>query len=110
MIQSVLNQNHDQKYVAHPGVKRTHDLISLCYWWPSMRKSTREYVRKCDPCQRQKENFEFTAPLAEVEESKFPFEITSMDITGPHVSTPRKNRYLVTFIDNFTICGGISCP
>ena len=44
----------------------------------------------------------FTAPLGEDEESKFPFEITSMDITGPYVSTPRKNKYLVTFIDNFT--------
>jgi len=61
-----------------------------------------EYVWKCDPCQRRKENHEFTAPLGEVEEPKFPFEITSMDITGPHVNTPRKNKYLVTFIDNFT--------
>ena len=52
MIQIVLSQNHDQKYVAHPGVKRTHDLISLCYWWPGMHKSIAEYVRKCDPCQR----------------------------------------------------------
>jgi transposase InsO family protein len=102
MVQRVLNQNHDQKYVAHPGVKRTHDLISLCYWWPGMRKTIAEYVRKCDPCQRRKENCEFTAPLGEVEESKFPFEITSMDITGPYLSTPRKNKYLVTFIDNFT--------
>jgi hypothetical protein len=27
LIQSVLKQNHNQKYAAHPGVKRTHDLI-----------------------------------------------------------------------------------
>jgi len=102
MIERVHNQNHDQKYVAHPGVKRTHGLISLCYWWPGMRKSIAEHVRKCDPCQRRKENCEFTAPLGEVEEPKFPFEITSMDITGLYVSTPRKNKYLVTFIDKFT--------
>jgi len=25
-----------------------------------------------------------------------------MDITGPHVLTPRKNKYLLTFIDHFT--------
>jgi len=87
---------------VHPGVKRTDDLISLCYWWPGMRKSIAEYARKCDPCQRRKENCEFTAPLGEVEESKFLFESTSIDITAPYVSTPRKNKYLVTFIDNFT--------
>ena len=102
LIQVVLKQNHYQQYVAHPGVKRTYDLISLRYWWPDMRQSIAEYVRKCDPCQRRKENHEFTAPLGDVEETKFPFEITSMDITCPYVSTARKNKYLVTFIDNFS--------
>ena len=31
-----------------------------------------------------------------------PFEVTSMDITGPYVWTPRKNKYLLTFIEHFT--------
>jgi hypothetical protein len=47
-----------------------------------MRKSV-EYVRKCDSCQRRKEDREFVAPLGEVEEPTAPFQVTSMDITGP---------------------------
>ena len=66
-----------------------------------MGRSIEEYVRKCD-LRRRKENHEFTAPLGEVEEPKFTFEITSMDITCPYMTTPRKNKYLVIFIDNFT--------
>ena len=31
-----------------------------------------------------------------------PFQVTSMDITGPHLITPRKNRYLFIFIDHFS--------
>jgi len=31
-----------------------------------------------------------------------PFEVTSMDITGPYPVTPRGNKYLLTFIDHFT--------
>ena len=102
LVQSVLKQNHDQKYAGHPGIKRTYDLISLSYWWPGMRKSIEEYVRKCDSCQRRKEKREFIAPLGEVDEPTFPFEVTSMDITGPYVTTPRKNKYLLTFVDHLT--------
>jgi len=30
------------------------------------------------------------------------FEVTSMDVTGPYLVTPRGNKYLLTFIDHFT--------
>jgi hypothetical protein len=83
-------------------MRRTHDLISLNYWWPGMRKSVKEYVRKCDPCQRRKEDREFVTPLGEVEEPTAPFQVTSMDITGQNLMTPRKNKYILTFIDHFT--------
>jgi hypothetical protein len=49
-----------------------------------------------------KENREMIAPLGDVEEPKFSFEITSMDITGPYPTTPRGNMYLLTFIDHLT--------
>jgi hypothetical protein len=102
LIQGVLKQNHDQKHAAHPGVKRTHDLICLSFWWPGMWRSIEEYVRKCDSCQRRKENHEFIAPLGEDDEPTFPFELTSMDVTGSYVTTPRKNKFLLTFVDYLT--------
>lgn len=43
---------------------------------------------------------EFVSPL-EVEGPTAPFHITSMDITGPYLMTPPKNKYL-TFIDHLT--------
>jgi len=100
LIQNVIRENHDQKYVAHPGIKRTYSLISLNYWWPKTRETIQQYIRRCDPCQRRKENREMNAPLGDVEEPKIPFEVTSMDITGPYATTPRGNRYLLTFIDH----------
>jgi len=80
-------------YVAHPGVKRTQDLILLRYWWPGMRRSVEEYIQKCDPCQTRKEDREFRAPPAEVEMPTTLFEVTSMDITGPHPVTHIGNKY-----------------
>jgi len=37
-----------------------------------------------------------------VEVPAAPFEVTSMDIAGPYPVTPRENKYLLTFINNFT--------
>ena len=31
----------------------------------------------------------------------FPFEVNSIDVTGPYPLTPKKNKYL-TFVDHFT--------
>jgi hypothetical protein len=67
-----------------------------------MRKTVEEYVKVCDSCQRQKGSAEYTAPLGDLGIPVAPFEITSMDITGPYPLTPRKNRYLLTFIDHFS--------
>ena len=67
-----------------------------------MRETIEQYVRRCDPCQRRKENREMIATLGEVEEPKILFEVTSMDITGPYPTTSRGNKYLLTFIDHLT--------
>jgi hypothetical protein len=67
-----------------------------------MRKSIEIYIRNFDPCQRRKSPRNLIAPLGEVDAPKRPFEITSMDITGPYPITPRKNKYLLCFMDTFT--------
>jgi transposase InsO family protein len=42
------------------------------------------------------------APLGELPETTFPFEMISIDISGPYPETRRGNRYLLTFIDHFS--------
>jgi transposase InsO family protein len=67
-----------------------------------MRKTIQEYVRRCDPCQRRKDEREFVTPLGNVQEPSAPFEVSGMDITGTYLLTPRGNRYLLTFVDHFS--------
>jgi len=102
LIQEVIRENHDPIFVAHPGILRTYRLVSINYWWPSMHKSIENYVKKCDSRQRRKSTRKFIAPLGEVEEPTYPFQITSVDVTGPYPVTLRKNKYLLMFIDHFT--------
>jgi hypothetical protein len=102
LVNEVIRENHSPVFVAHPGVRRTRDFIALKFWWPGMRRSIKEYIKGCDACQRRKEDREFRAPLGEVEEPVAPFQVTSMDITGPYPLTPRRNRYFLTFIYHYT--------
>jgi hypothetical protein len=101
LVNEVIRENHTPIFISHPGVKRTCDLNALSFWWSGMRKTIEEFLKTCDACQRAKEGREFRAPLGEVEQPSAPFQVTSMDITGPYPLTPRRNRYLLTFIDQF---------
>jgi len=40
--------------------------------------------------------------IGEIEEPKFPFQITHMDLTGPYNLTRRGNKYLLTLVYRFT--------
>jgi hypothetical protein len=89
LIQDVIAENHNPFFVAHPGNKRTFELISLRYWWPKMRQSVEEYVMRCDKCQTWKDKHELRDPLGEVEDPSEPFLVTSKDIMGL-CDTPKK--------------------
>jgi hypothetical protein len=87
----VITQNHEPIYAAHPGIKRTYELISLSFWWLAMRKAVEGFILECDSCQRRKGDRKFTTPLGCLGDPKVPFEIFPMDITGPYPVIPRKN-------------------
>ena len=87
LVQDIMEANHNPVYIGHSGMNRTFDLISLRYWWPSMRQSIERYVKSCDSCQRRKENREFVAPLGNTEKPSVPFAVTHMNVTGPYPVT-----------------------
>jgi len=44
----------------------------------------------------------FKAPHGEVEKTVAPFQTTSVDVTFRDPLTPRRNRYILNFIDHFS--------
>jgi hypothetical protein len=102
LVREVIALNHDCIFASHPGRKRWLELLCLRYYWPGLRKDVESYVSQCDDCQKRKQKSEYTAPLGEVQQPTYPFEITSMEICGPYPLTPRGNKYILSFIDHFT--------
>jgi hypothetical protein len=83
LVRDVIAMNHDPIFAAHPGRKRTLEILCMRYYWPGMRSDVGNVVGQCDECQRRKQKCEYTALLGEVRQPTYPFEITSMDVCGP---------------------------
>eukprot|EP00253_Pinus_taeda_P016892 PITA_16892 len=49
----ILKECHDEPCGGHFADKRTtYKILSLGYFWPSLFKDAKQYVKRCDSCQR----------------------------------------------------------
>jgi hypothetical protein len=102
LVSDVISLHHSFVYAAHPGRKRTLDIISLRSVWAGICTDVKNYVSKCDTCQRRNRKLEFRATLAEITEPSQSFQIPHMDVVGPLPLSGKKNRYVLTLVDNLT--------
>jgi len=47
--------------VGHGGQWKTVELVTRNYWWPGVTKKVKQYVERCDQCQRMKNRAEMLA-------------------------------------------------
>ena len=76
----VIQKHHDFPVAGYPGYKKTLDLLQHNYYWPRMATTVKEYVARCDTCQRFKGSN--TAPaglLHPLETPSLPWEHISAD-------------------------------
>ena len=50
----VIQKHHDSLVAGHPGYEKTLDLLQCNYYWSRMATTVKEYVARCDMCQRFK--------------------------------------------------------
>ena len=102
LTRPIIHKHHDKVFAGHQGIKQTRDLLKLHYYWPNMNRDMENYVKPCESCSKLKVQKNPTAPLGELPETSYPFEVTSLDICGPYPETKRGKWYLLTFIDHFS--------
>ncbi|KAJ3650016.1 hypothetical protein Zmor_021729 [Zophobas morio] len=97
----IVSQNHDEK--GHFGDNKTFEAVSSLYWFPSMRRYIKRYIRGCLNCTYNKvPHGQQPGFLNPIDKGKRPMETLHIDHLGPFVSTRRKNSYLIVGIDAFT--------
>ncbi|XP_016185156.1 uncharacterized protein LOC107626768 [Arachis ipaensis] len=99
----VLKEVHERCCSHHIGGKAlARKLIRAGYYWPSMMKDSKEFVRKCVKCQ---ENTNFPkAPASELSllTSSRPFSQWGVDLLGPFPVGLGQVKYLIVAIDYYT--------
>ncbi|MBW0485769.1 hypothetical protein O181_025484 [Austropuccinia psidii MF-1] len=80
LINTIINECHDNVTAGHPSEERTLERVKTCSWWPNWKKDVAEY---CQTCERfQKENRAIRKKfgmIIQIQELKSPWEIAHMD-------------------------------
>ena len=71
----VIQKHHDSPVARHSGYEKMLDLLQHNYYWPGMATTVKEYVTRCDTCQRFKEfNMAPAGLLHPLETLSLPYE------------------------------------
>ena len=80
----ILKSARDVAVGGHMGIAKTRDTILRYFWWPSIHKEIKQYVRSCDVCQRNDKTCkEEKAPIVCSSIISKIFSRVSCDIVGP---------------------------
>ncbi|KAF2890388.1 hypothetical protein ILUMI_15785 [Ignelater luminosus] len=102
-IRKVLHDFHNLPLAGHQGQAKTLLFVKSRFYWPNMKNDIIKYVSECQSCSQRKTSPHLKqAPIQTFPEIFYPFERTSMDITGPFVTSNNGNKYLLTFQDHFS--------
>ena len=110
----VLHARHDSTLAGHPGIARTHELVSRDYYWVGMRTFIEDYIAGCMTCLRNKPvHRQPFGHLHSLPVPKAPFEDITMDFieklpqSGPYdsilVIVDRLTKYSIFIATSTTL-------
>ena len=95
----------------HQGIHRTLALIQRRYCLLNMRQEVIDFIQACDKCAQRKDGNIPKARLGEHPVANKFLEILATDFIGSLPTTKDGNRYILTFVDHFTMyCFAIPLP
>src|SRR3546814_18721680 len=89
-------------YGGHRDFSKTYDRVLRNYYWPTIYKDIRQYIKSCPECQLSKANTETTMGLLQPIIPDRIMQQWCMDVHGPLPTTKRGNKYIVLFVDRFS--------
>eukprot|EP00253_Pinus_taeda_P002860 PITA_02860 len=100
-VYDILKACHDGPCGGNFADKRTaHKVLRMGYYWPSLFKDAKRYVRACDSCQRMGQpNHRDEIPL-NPQVILEPFQIWALDFIGP-INPPSNQRVYILVCTNY---------
>lgn len=92
----ILNDFHLLPSSGHAGMRRMINNIKRYYYWPGLDNEVREYVKRCDKCQRQKHSLPIKEPMNITTTANTAFEKVYLDLVGPFDVDYSNYSYVLT--------------
>jgi len=100
---SLLHDAHDSAIAGHLGFDKTYSTLHRSVYWPKMSIETREYIKTCESCQRNKSSHQRPAGLLqplEIPEERW--QTVTMDFIVQLPKTPRGYDAITVFVDKLS--------
>ena len=100
----VLESAHDSQWSMHFGVRKTIQRIEAHFFWPTLIKDVKAYVKSCGPCQLRLRRTKFDrVPISPVVRADNSFDQVNIDLIGPlEPKSSRGHKYILCLIDSCT--------
>jgi hypothetical protein len=95
----IIEKCHSSPYGGHYGSFRTHaKILQSGFFWPTMYQDTKDFVRRCNSCQRHGNiNSRNAMPLTTNLQIEL-FDVWGIDYMGPFLKS-RKFEYILVVVD-----------
>jgi len=102
-IPDILKACHDEPCGGHFADKRTaYKILSLGYYWPSLFKYAKQYVKICDSYQRIGKHILSNEMPLQPQVLIEPFEKWALDFIGPTNPPSKQKKYILVCTDYVT--------
>lgn len=99
--EAIIKRNHAQ--MCHLGPEKCYNNLRNAYFWPKMRETIKEKVKKCEICKGAKSRAPATrVPMGASRNASVPFEMVAIDHWGPLPRSRKGNQYLLLVVDVFS--------
>ena len=86
----------------HLSVNKVKDEILENYYFPSILRKVRAYIKECPNCVKQNPDRSFKLTNTKTSTPNHPMQLVQCDLMGPLPMTIRGNRYIFALVDQFT--------
>ena len=98
----ILELSHQGMTGGHLGITKTKEQVRRRVYWPGWSKMVERYCKACEPCARYCRGKPPKQGALQPMVAGMPWEVMSIDITGPHPKSNKGNVYILTAMDSFT--------
>lgn len=95
-VQTILREHHDSPTAGHPGQNRMYKKLRRSFVWKNMKKTIREYIKKCEMCKKNKTTRHTREAMLETTTPDQPMQVVAIDTVGPLSQTENDNKYALT--------------